>query len=194
MLATIVNSCLSAADLSIYHIFSSCYVESDSNVQFFFSFALECRYWINAVFTIFASRANSIQQRNLSRGKYKQIWSNVVFTSYLYWFCSCCESIFFLQCRKHSCHRQRLDPVNKLTTPQPRTNFISVIVFATVVLFCGIVFLNLKGKQNPYAILGHFCTVIEVLSKARHSWKTAFFFVYNWIILILYLAKPRKYN
>ena len=171
------------------------HVESDSSVQFFFSFTFECRYWINAVFTIFASRANSIQQWNLSRGKYKQIWSNVVFTSYLHWFCSCCKSIFFLQCRKHSCHRQRLDSVNKLTIPQPRTNFTSVIVFATEVLFCGIVFLKRWGKQNPYVILGHFCTVIKMLSKARHSWKTGLFScVIYWIILLLYLAKPRKYN
>ena len=98
MLATIVNSCLSAADLSIYHIFSSCWIW----------FALECRYWINAVFTIFASRANSIQQWNLPRGKHKQIWSNVVFTSYSHWFCSCCKSIFFEQCCKHSCHSHAL--------------------------------------------------------------------------------------
>ena len=63
-------------------------------MQFFFSFALDCKDWVNAVFTIFASRANIIQRWNLPRGKYKQIWSNVVFTSYLHWFCSCCKSIF----------------------------------------------------------------------------------------------------
>ena len=70
------------------------HVKSDANVQFFFSFALDCKDWVNAVFTIFASRANIIQRWNLPRGKYKQIWSNVVFTSYLHWFCSCCKSIF----------------------------------------------------------------------------------------------------
>ena len=84
------------------------HVKSDANVQFFFSFALDCKDWVNALFTIFASRANSIQQWNLPRGKHKQIWSNVVFTSYSHWFCSCCKSIFFEQCCKHSCHSHAL--------------------------------------------------------------------------------------
>lgn len=72
MFATIVNSCFGAAYLPHYLPLFTTFlvrVKYDENVQFFFSLALGCKNRVNAVFTIFASRANIIQQWNLLQGK-----------------------------------------------------------------------------------------------------------------------------
>ena len=41
-----------------------------ANVQLFFTFAMVCEHWVNAVFTIFALRANIMQLKNC-------IWANM---------------------------------------------------------------------------------------------------------------------
>ena len=69
-----------------------------ANVQLFFTFAMVCDHWVNAVFTIFALRANIIQLKKLHLSKYEQSLSNVTFTFYLLRFCYGCKSVFFVQC------------------------------------------------------------------------------------------------
>ena len=65
-----------------------------ANVQLFFTFAMVCEHWVNAVFTIFALRANIMQLKKLHLSKYEQSLSNVVFTFYLLRFCYGCNSVF----------------------------------------------------------------------------------------------------
>ena len=65
-----------------------------ANVQLFFTFAMVCEHWVNAVFTIFALRANIMQLKKLHLSKYEQSLSNVVFTFYLLRFCYSCKSVF----------------------------------------------------------------------------------------------------
>ena len=82
---------------------------------------------------------------------------------------------FFLQGRKHSCHRQRLDSVNKFTIPQPHTNYLrSSFRHRGAVLWN-----SLPETLRQAESLRNFrslCTGIKMLSEARHSWKTGFFF------------------
>ena len=65
-----------------------------ANVQLFFTFAMVCEHWVNAVFTIFALRANIMQLKKLHLSKYEQSLSNVVFTFHLLRFCYGCKSVF----------------------------------------------------------------------------------------------------
>ena len=69
-----------------------------ANVQLFFTFAMVCEHLVNAVFTIFALRANIMQLKKLHLSKYEQSLSNVVFTFYLLRFCYSCKSVFFERC------------------------------------------------------------------------------------------------
>ena len=65
-----------------------------ANMQLFFTFAMVCEHWVNAVFTIFAMRANIMQSPKLHLSKYDRSRSNVVFTSYLLRFCYGGNSVF----------------------------------------------------------------------------------------------------
>ena len=63
------------------------------------------------------------------------------------------------------------DSVNKLTIPQPRTNYLSESFrYSGAVLWNSVP--ETSRQAEPYVILGHFCAVIMISSKAWHSWKT----------------------
>ena len=66
------------------------------------------------------------------------------------------------------------DSINKLTIPQPYTNYLR---YSGAVLWNSLSETLAKGKQNPYVISNHVCTVIIISSKAPHSCKTGFFLV-----------------
>ena len=73
-----------------------------ANVQLFFTFAMVCEHWVNAVFTIFALRANIMQLKKLHLSKYEQSLSNVVFTFHLLRFCYGCKSVFWCSVSNHN--------------------------------------------------------------------------------------------
>ena len=85
-----------------------------ANVQLFFTFAMVCEHWVNAVFTIFALRANIMQLKKLHLSKYEQSLSNVVFTFHLLRFCYGCKSVF--SCSASSFRNWQLAPLGTVIT------------------------------------------------------------------------------
>ena len=63
------------------------------------------------------------------------------------------------------------DSVNKLTIPQPRTNYLcESFRYSGAVLWNSVP--ETSRQAEPYVILGQFGAVIMISSKAWHSWKT----------------------